>query len=553
MSDYSLTVVNNSIVLETPDDAEKKIKETYTLTNAPSPNSYMVLVQKNTILGQLNLNKMLQNLNSCVNLLEITYNAVNGMQGLHRSVSDIQVRFGDALITSNETVQGFAYKTDSIIDAFIETYECLLDGDEASAIDTLKGIQKYAIQMREKSEALGNTFNALANDTNSALNETIEKNAVNYAKKEEILKENAEMQAQVDAMQTLKINLEKNITEIANDYNKVQKQQEKQEERAFALQLTGAILGGIGLAAKTGMNIYSATQFPGMPTPSGNSQETQTQIQEYKIQKEDLEKELKTIDTDIKTDQDNLDKSTDNTEKDALRNKIIKSKENKSLKEKEINKLDAKISVLSNSAKNLGSSFSELGELLQDKAGSYEGRLNEIFKIKTELEKQERENLTKLAEYTKKIANTVIQKDSLEMAINSLITAVGCLRKVVSYLKDMVQFWKSIEVCCEFLSGTETIDAVSRVQKKFSNDTELSVRVQPYREIRFMRIFLLYLAKWVALNSVCKEYVKAIETTRSNLNNSIAQKETSREAHWEQASRLAEKVNKELIKQIEVI
>lgn len=553
MSDYSLTVVDNSIVLESSDNVEMKIKETYSLTKAPTPDSFLVVQEKQWILGQLNLNKMLQNLDSCVDLLEIAYNAVNGMEGLHRSVSDIQIRFGDALITSNETVQGFAYKTSSIIDAFIETYECLLDGDEASAIETLKGIQKYAVAMRQKSEALGDTFDTLAKNTNSALNETIEKNAINYVQKEEIIKQNAEMEAQVAAMEALKKNLEEKVTAITADYSKVQKQQEKQEERAFALQLTGAILGGLGLAAKQGVDMYANSQVPGYKTPSGDSQQTQTQIGEFKTKKDNLEKDIKTIDDDNKTDQEKLEKTSDNAEKDALREKIRKANENKSSKQNEIKELDLKINALSKSIEKIGDSFSELGELLQDKAESYETRLNEIFKMKSELEKQERDNITKLAEYTKRISNTVIQKDSLEMAINSLITAVGCLRKVVSYLKDMVAFWKSIETCCDSLSGTETIDAVTRVQKKFSNDNELSARVQPYKEIRFMRVFIKYLVRWVALNSVCIEYVKAIETTRSNLNTSIAQKETSREEHWEQASKLAEKVNKKLTSQIEVI
>lgn len=356
MSDYSLTVVDNSIVLESSDNVEMKIKETYSLTKAPTPDSFLVVQEKQWILGQLNLNKLLQNLDSCVDLLEIAYNAVNGMEGLHRSVSDIQIRFGDALITSNETVQGFAYKTSSIIDAFIETYECLLDGDEASAIETLKGIQKYAVAMRQQSEALGDTFDTLAKNTNSALNETIEKNAINYVQKEEIIKQNAEMEAQVAAMEALKKNLEEKVTAITADYSKVQKQQEKQEERAFALQLTGAILGGLGLAAKQGVDMYANSQVPGYKTPSGDSQQTQTQIGEFKTKKDNLEKDIKTIDDDNKTDQEKLEKTSDNAEKDALREKIRKANENKSSKQNEIKELDLKINALSKSIEKIGDS-----------------------------------------------------------------------------------------------------------------------------------------------------------------------------------------------------
>jgi predicted nuclease with TOPRIM domain len=541
MSQYEMIVVNESVVVKSG-----SLSETYSLTNQPSKSSLLVKEEKQAILGQIDLRQMLENLDSCVDLLQIAYNAVNGMKGLHASVSDLQLKLADNLILSNETIQRFCYKTDSIIGKFLDAYSYLISGNEDIALEILAEVKEDATLMRQDAEKLGAKFAAVADKTEVVLTETINRNTANYEKRDAIIAESNRMAAEAAAFEVLKKNLEATIQDLNTEYNSLQKKQEKAEERSFALQLTGAILGGLGIVAQSAGEMQDS-----QPTTGGTDVNAQTQkdLEQAKKDQAATEAAIKDLDTQIADIDAKLDAATE-AEREPLRTQKEELLKQKTEKNKSLEGQKAKTDTLAKSAAAVGDGFSQMGEKMQEYADKYDARLTEIFALRKELERQERENLMKLAEYTKKIANAVIDKDSLETAIASLIVAIGCLRKVVSHLKDMVAFWKSIEVCCESLAGGDTIKSVERLQKKFSalpsTDENLVKRVQPYKEIGFMRVFLNYLVRWVALNEICKEYLEALQLTRSRLNETIREDEKGREDHWAQASMLAGRLNEKL-------
>jgi hypothetical protein len=545
MSQYEMTVVQESVVVK-----NGSVTETYSLTKQPSKTSLLVKEEKQTILGQIDLQQMLANLDSCVDLLQIAYNAVNGMKGLQGSVSDLQLKLADNLIASNETIQRFCYSTDSIIIKFLDAYNYLLSGDEDIALEILGEVKEQATAMREEAEKLGAKFADVAARTEVVLRDTIERNTQNYEKRDAVVAESNRMAAEAAAFEVLKENLKASIDSLNTEYNTLLKRQEKAEERAFALQLTGAILGGLGIVAQSANDSQNSQPTEGTDV---NAQ-TQADLDQAKKDQEAAEAAIKEIDTQIAAIDTKLDTAT-NEEREALRAQKEELLKQKAEKTGSLDALKAKSDKLAESAAAIGDGFSKMGEKLQDTADNYDARLTEIFALRKELERQERENLMKLAEYTKKIANAVIDKDSLETAIASLIVAIGCLRKVVSHLKDMVAFWKSIEVCCESLAGNDTIRSVERLQRKYgslpSTSESLALRVQPYKEIGFMRVYLSYLVRWVALNEICKEYLDALQLTRSRLNETIREDEKGREEHWEQASLLAGRLNEKLNGQLE--
>ena len=62
-----------------------------------------------------------------------------------------------------------------------------------------------------------------------------------------------------------------------------------------------------------------------------------------------------------------------------------------------------------------------------------------------------------------------------------------------------------------------------------------------------------YMAKWVAILSVSRDYLTAAEKTRAHLNYTIDNSDSvtmSKEAHWELASRLAGEVGDSLTQQV---
>jgi DNA repair exonuclease SbcCD ATPase subunit len=399
--------------------------------------------------------------------------------------------------------------------------------------------------MREDAEKLGANFAAVADRTEVVLRDTIERNTQNYEKRDAVVAESNRMAAEAAAFEVLKENLKASSDGLNTEYNALLKRQEKAEERAFALQLTGAILGGLGIVAQSANEPQNSQPTEGTDV---NAQ-TQADLDQAKKDKEAAEAAIKEIDAQIAAIDAKLDVAT-NEEREALRTQKEELLAQKAEKTKSLEGLQTKSDKLAESAAAIGDGFSKMGEKLQENADNYDARLTEIFALRKELERQERENLMKLAEYTKKIANAVIDKDSLETAIASLIVAIGCLRKVVSHLKDMVAFWKSIEVCCESLASNDTIKSVERLQRKYaalpSTGENLALRAQPYKEIGFMRVFLGYLVRWVALNEICKDYLDALQLTRSRLNETIREDEKGREDHWAQASMLAGSLNEKL-------
>lgn len=536
MGQYDMSMENGKIVVKSGNKSKF-----YDLKQLPDDKDMLVIEEKENILGQINLEKLLQNLDISVDLLGVAYNAVNSMQGLQKGVSNLQMRLKDTLTLSKTTVLDFKYGTDDISWKLLDAYNALLQSDEEGALEILCDIQDKATEMRESSEELGNRFGSMANDTEKVLNKTIEENADRYAQRDAVMEDHRRMEAETAAFETLKKNYAQRVQELTSEYSTLQKRQEKQEERAFALQLTGAILGALGMGVQAAMHESGQT---GAATPeSATAAQAQADLEAKKKEQEALEQELAAVNKEIAELDAKLEDKKDSGEHEKLKaekERLTKTKEEKTEK---LSSVKTQVSSMSDAVKDLGSSFGEMGKRLSDGAEKYNNRLEEVFKLKRELEEKERDNLAKLAEYTKKIANAVITKDSLDAAISSLVTAVGCLRQVVSNIKDMVEFWKSIEACCKVLASEDTIKKVQRVEMKFTGKIDkvsLEVRVKPYKEFAFMRSYLVYMVRWVALNQICSEYLKAVDKTSGRLSESIKAPEKTREEHWKDASVLAE-------------
>jgi hypothetical protein len=445
MSQYVMTVVNENIVVKSGN-----LSETYSLTRQPPKTSLLVKEEKQALLEQVNLQQLLRNLDFCVDFLQIAYNAVIGMKGLHASVSDLPIRLEDDLILSNEAIQRSCYKTDSIISKFLDAYGYFISGGEDIALEILAEVKEEATEMRQDNERLATRFADTANRTEVVLRETINSNTQSYSERDATMEEISRITAEAATFEALKRNLEASIQDLNAEYNAFLKQQAQTEERTFALQLTGQILGGLGIVAQ----------------PAGEMQNVQNQ------------------------------------------------------------------------------------NALQEYAKKYDARLAEIGALRKELERQERESLKKLAEYTGKISNAVIGKDALETATASLMAATGCLRKAVSSGKDMAAFWKSIEACCASLRGGDIGISLEHLVRKYhtlpSTSENMAQRVQPYKEIGVMRVFLGYLVRWVALGEISKEYLEALQFMRSRLNEAIRDDERSRIHQWEKASMLASRLGNKI-------
>ena len=76
------------------------------------------------------------------------------------------------------------------------------------------------------------------------------------------------------------------------------------------------------------------------------------------------------------------------------------------------------------------------------------------------------ENIAKLAEYMAKMENAVMDANSLESAIQSLVIAIGCLRRVLSYLPDRKVQWQFASKLAGQLKNWLKSEAINMVRER---------------------------------------------------------------------------------------
>lgn len=538
---------------------EKQIN--YLTLEIPTKEDEMVIKAKNDILGKLDLDGMFQNMDICVDLFEITYNAVNGMENLHQTISKLQIDYKKTVQDSIVKVKSFKRITEEIPELFIEAYENLTSDDVSGvsyAIESFSDIKDKASEIKDKSKALAENFNNISSRTEKALDSIIDKNAQNYKDRDNKLKEIDEFKAKVSGLNEIKILLQEDISSLNEEYSKLDRRLEEQEKRAFTLDMASVISSGLGSAV--GAIAVGMKEKNTLHLDLGNKEENssssvkaessstslntlKSNIVELKKEEKTLEENISNVENNIKTIDAKLEKESDEDKKANLmkEKKDFVTQKTELIKKKDT--LKAKSDTYREALEAMGVGLKDVSEKLEkssskaeDKVRGLQDRLDSIAENRAKLKKENRENLAKLAEYTKMIETSVINKDSLETAISSLITAVGCLRKVVVYIGDMVLFWESVESFCETLASDEMMKSVSRYKD----------RRNYFREKRFVSLYMKNISNWIALYDVCIDYINAFENTNGRLKDTIGKADMEREEHWKQASRLAAKLGKQI-------
>ena len=571
MQSYQLILAgDNQIVAK-----EGKKVEYYTLSEAPKEHGLLVQANKKVILGSINLESMLKNLDNCVDLLKVTYNAVNGMPGLHNGINALQIKFADAMIKSNETVLEFRTSTETVIQQFLFAYDALISGSEQDALDIFGEIIDTANTMITKASELVVVFEGISKETEKKLDDIITTNTKKIAKRDEVILFNASLKASIEALQTIKENLMDEIEQYNEEYNKLEARQKKQEDRAYDMQITSLIVSAVSSVFGGAVNaVQDNKQNNDMVTATTPQDETANKTrEEYENnlkQQETLKKEIETIETRISqidtilnsdkfADGENADEADASNPDSAKTGEELRTEKqdltaHKSEKNNQLNSLKSKNDTLKGALDGFGKAFDKvadgtqkMSEQAQQAAESLNARMDKIAQYRRELKKQERENLKQLAEYTKQLQNSVITKDALDVAINSLVVATGCMRKVVSYLKEIVLFWTQVKSFCEKLAGDKTRDYIRR-SIKVSDDIE--IRSAPFKRQLFVVTYIESLARWVALNVVCNEYLDAIAKISHRINETIGETEMMPEEHWKQATTLAAELNSKIGEEI---
>lgn len=540
MGDYSISVVKDSF--------EVKVgQNTYTLTGINDRDLPLVKEHKNKLLMQINLKEMLSNLLNSVNLLDIVYCSVAGVGRLPGQVSKLQTGLLRDISQSQIVMSSFVTNTEAVLDQLIDVYPELSYGEYEDAIDILVNVKNYAERMRDQAQELKSAFEKRTEESDGILTQAIDTNSQMYEQRDKIQQELLEMQAELAAFETLKEILNEQITQMNEEYQKLEKQEQKAADRAFGMELAGVILGGIGelvsaavpvkeLArgvqdseSKAGSKPEQAQEAPDEEVEENSRvKEKEQKVKKLEEKKEKLEQDISDLEKQLKECKPGDEYNRLRADADSKKKELEEVSQELEMEKKTAEKVKSAL-------KSAGSGFSDAAQKQQDSVEFYNKRLQEIYRLRQEVQKQDADNKAKIKEYTTKIAGTVSRKDEVDLAVKSLTMAIGSLRRVVVILNETVMFWESIVQCCKALAGSDLADRIRKGCSKAISDG-----AQPfYMGGFFVKTFLTYLMQWTALNLISCDYVAAMNTVRKELGSTIAQEEGVREVQWEKAAQLA--------------
>ncbi len=135
-------------------------------------------------------------------------------------------------------------------------------------------------------------------------------------------------------------------------------------------------------------------------------------------------------------------------------------------------------------------------------------------------------NLNELKQYAAEILKAKSAVSEAASGVETFHYAIRALCAIVATLSDATLFWRTIETYCKQLENSGFSNAVHDYQGELSPE-EL---IKEYSSQEFIVLFVKNLAQWVALNSVCREYLEAAKHTYNTVEDNIIKSPSIAEA-----------------------
>lgn len=596
----------------TPQDEETRITLNYgdvtdgdfLLTQAPPDDCLTVRRAVLDILGQIDLQKLCINLEASAALLDVAYNACNGIGGAHENIYQLRTDVFDTVIDSVDMSDKFRKSTNAIIMAMLSVYETLCTVDNCD-IDIVRGylsaIPKAAKGLAERADEMAKRFADLERRTFNEGKTIITIETTNIKQREELEKQLTDFKAQLDAFNASKKELEKQIAEAQTLYSKYDSESRELNKKADTLEIVSVVVGGIGQIAgcvSTAVSGYygsttpkininttqnptqTSSQSSGSKASSSNAedntstgtkstpQEETSDVTARKTRLGSDKAELELIKTRLpdyttklsalENEKKSPDKTRTDSEIDAeitsIKNKQSEDVKRKVFLESEIESdeayLKAKLAsslgtTVGQASKELEEKFNNIGNNARSAAAAKDKLAQEMLRMKFELEKKNTENLSRIAEFTQRIKNANIDVIDTSVIINSLQLAVTCLSTVGATLASVSLFWKSIETACANLANNNTIDALNTTINGKADNLESLVKYVTTNKM-FGKNWFIMECQWHALYLVCDAYYMSCNNAKNTLDISFRRVETDRRQHWKLAQEMAKELETKL-------
>lgn len=157
--------------------------------------------------------------------------------------------------------------------------------------------------------------------------------------------------------------------------------------------------------------------------------------------------------------------------------------------------------------------FGEDSETKQQKLHHWKQKKMEALEKRKEREGMRRQAYEQLTDFAVSIGKCNGEKEMAEAAVKALHKAMDGLQMLAALMMQAALFWKQMQVHCKALGEDKMKQTVENAMEKY-NDAK---RRKLWTSKGFKRNAVSFYAGWVALDSVCGEYMLAIQETQKNL------------------------------------
>jgi hypothetical protein len=219
---------------------------TYSMATIPAPGSALVTKEKQRVLRNLKLDKLISDLMRAGELLFVAYNGVAGFGQLRASVTTISDKLGVLTADCEATMQAFERSAKSILTNLHDCFKFLLQGKEQWAITWLGKAGAAATEMANKADALAGRFDELGNTAVETLGKTQVAQGETEDARERVKKEMADLEAKTAGAKKLAEELLASKVRLESLYEEAKGKAETAENRALALSIVNAVMKPLG-------------------------------------------------------------------------------------------------------------------------------------------------------------------------------------------------------------------------------------------------------------------------------------------------------------------
>lgn len=219
------------------------------MASAPVPDSLAAKRAVLDILGQIDLQQLCVNLEATSTLMDIAYNACNGIVGAHQKLYGLRTDVYQATVRSVKLADEFSSVSRNILSALVKVYKFIASGNamEFCQVGTyLSRISGLAEGMSEAAAKMAKDFDDLSDRTLKQGSEVVAVENENISLKEDMERQLQEFKAKLDAFNASKKEIESQLEEAQTLYTKYDSEAKELNKKADTMEIVGAVMGGIG-------------------------------------------------------------------------------------------------------------------------------------------------------------------------------------------------------------------------------------------------------------------------------------------------------------------